>query len=106
MPYEMWSPVRAPSAAATITATRFGSPPGAKTAAVITTVSPGIAGKNASTAVTRKITRYTHGEVTVWCSRSNTYSMASCSALATGHGPDRARRPGTRAAGRVSGSCR
>ncbi len=81
MAYETWSPTSAPNAAVTITATRFGSPPAAKTPAVITTVSPGTAGKNASTAVTATITRYTHGEVTVWCSRPSTSPMPQCSAV-------------------------
>src|SRR5215217_6116868 len=58
----MWSPRNAPAAAATMIPARFGSPLAAKTPAVMTRLSLGTIGKNASSAANANSAAKIHGE--------------------------------------------
>src|SRR5215208_1327208 len=64
MKYEMWSPANAPAAAKTMIPTSSGWPLAANTPALITSVSLGTMGKNASIIAKAKSATYTHGEPT------------------------------------------
>ena len=101
-PYEMLSPTIAPVEAQRITSGRLRSPAPASTPAVITTVSLGTSGKNASIMATAKTTRYDQSLETHCSNWPNMARISGLRARAAGTRPSSQRRLPRRPHGAVA----